>query len=181
MAVASDSASRNFTAEDAKDILTAADYDKMPLFTSKILARAGDEWMSCETYDAAYADIVCKLTKNLTGPAFKVTAGVGAFRVRTGPGAKTAMEQVDAHFFSADAGYSYSSFHIEGNAGLTLADCHASIFDLHLGLGVSTGAGIKDDSLSVKVAGVGFQVGRKIGISVLDNSFGVDLGKCTVM
>ncbi len=181
MAVASDSASRNFTAEDAKDVLTAADYDKMPLFTSKILARAGDEWVSCETYDGAYVDTVCKLTKNLTGPAFKVTAGVGAFRVRTGPGAKKAMEQVDAHFFSADAGYSYSSFHIEGNAGLTLADCHASIFDLHLGLGVSTGAGIKDDSLSVKVAGVGFQVGRKIGISVLDNSFGVDLGKCTVM
>ena len=41
--------------------------------------------------------------------------------------------------------------------------------------------GIKDDSISMKVAGCGVQVGRKIGVSVLDNEVGVDLGKCTVM
>ena len=42
------------------------------------------------------------------------------------------------------------------------------MFDFHLGAGVSTGGGIKDDSLSLKAAGCGFKVGRKLGISVFD-------------
>ena len=172
---------RKFTKEDAVDVLEAADYDDMPKFTSKILIKVGATWQSTETYDGPYAGVVCKVTKNLLGPSFSITAGAGVFRVRTGPKAKSAMEQVDAHFFSADAGFSYSTFHVEGNAGLTLADIHASAFDLHLGVGVSTGIGYKDDSLTVKVCGTGYQFGRKIGISVLDNSFGVDLGKCVVM
>ena len=173
----SNSMSHDFSKQDAIDVLKAADYDSMPNFTSKILTRNGVAWTSTDIYDGPYADLICKVTKNLLGPSFSITAGTGAFRVRTGPGAKSPMEQVDAHFFSADAGYNYSKFHIEGKAGLSFADIHASAFDLHLGLGVSYGIGIKDDSLSVGLGGVGFQLGRKVGISVLGNSFAVDLGK----
>ena len=50
-----------------------------------------------------------------------------------------------------------------------------------VGAGVSTGAGIKDDSLNLKLAGCGVKVGRKVGVSVFDNEIGVDFGKCVVM
>ncbi|KAK3076070.1 hypothetical protein LTR53_000010 [Teratosphaeriaceae sp. CCFEE 6253] len=44
-------------------------------------------------------------------------------------------------------------------------------------VGVSTGIGIKDDSYEAKVLGWGFQIGRKVSISVFDNSFGIDFGR----
>ena len=46
-----------------------------------------------------------------------------------------------------------------------------------LGLGVSTGAGLKDDSASVKLLGCGLTIGRKVGVSFFDSEIGVDLGK----
>ena len=169
------------TKEDAIEILRVADYDSMPLFSSKILFRQDGAWESVETYDAFYADVLCKLTKNLTGPSYAMTASTGFFRVHTGPGAKTAMEQVDAQFFSASAGVSSSATHAEAHAKVTLAGGEVSMFNFHLGAGVSTGAGIKDDSVNLKVAGCGVKVGRQVGISVFDNEFGVDFGKCTMM
>lgn len=42
---------------------------------------------------------------------------------------------------------------------------------------MSTGGGIKDDSVSLKLAGTGFQVGRKIGVSVAGSQVSLDLGK----
>ena len=56
-----------------------------------------------------------------------------------------------------------------------------SVFDFNLGAGVSTGAGIKDDSLDLKLAGCGVKVGRKVGISAFDNEIAVDFGRCSVM
>jgi hypothetical protein len=44
--------------------------------------------------------------------------------------------------------------------------------DLNVGAGVSTGGGLKDDSVSVKLLGCGVVVGRRIGISLFDNSIG---------
>lgn len=61
--------------------------------------------------------------------------------------------------------------------GIHLAEGSVSIFDLKLGVGVSTGGGIKDDSLELKVLGCGLTVGRKLAISVFDTSFGIDFGK----
>ena len=34
-----------------------------------------------------------------------------------------------------------------------------------------------DDSLKAKVAGCGFTIGRKVGISILDNEISIDFGK----
>lgn len=62
-----------------------------------------------------------------------------------------------------------------------LVDAHASVFDLTLGVGIDTGAGIHDDSFEVKALGCGFTLGRKVGISVFGSSFGVDFGRCSVM
>ena len=46
----------------------------------------------------------------------------------------------------------------------------------HVRAGVSTGGGIKDNSLKVKVEGLGVQVGR-MGVSVYDNEFSINFGK----
>lgn len=165
------------SASDKELIQIAADYESMPLFSSKIIARSSGSWESVETYDVLYADAVCKVTKNLTGPSFSVKAVADVFHVKTGPDKKTAMEQVDAHFFGASAGSSASLTHAEANAKVTLSGGDVSLFNWHLGAGVSTGGGIKDDSVSVKVAGCGFQFGRKVGVSAFDNELAIDFGK----
>ena len=53
------------TEADAKNILKVADYENMRIASSVILFRTGDEWQKVETYDAFYAEVLCKLTKNL--------------------------------------------------------------------------------------------------------------------
>ena len=52
-----------------------------------------------------------------------------------------------------------------------------SVFDLQLALGLSSEAGIVDDSLSLKLAGKGIKTGRKVEICSLDVCFGVDFGR----
>lgn len=61
-----------------------------------------------------------------------------------------------------------------------LVNASASVFDLTLGVGVDTGVGIKDDSFTAEVLGCGITLGRKVGISVLGSSFGVDFGRCSI-
>ena len=122
----------NLSEYDKKTILKKIDYDNMNMFTSKIAARIGGAWDSVETYDALYADLLCKVTKNMTGPTFALKAMTGVFRVKTGPGATKAMEQVDAQFFGASAGTSVSATHAEANARATLSGGSVSVFDYHL-------------------------------------------------
>jgi len=46
-----------------------------------------------------------------------------------------------------------------------------------VGVGVTSGGGIKDDSLSVKALGTGLTIGRRIGLSFLDTEIGIDVYK----
>ena len=169
------------TEADANNILKVADYKNMRVGSSVVLFRAGDEWQKVETYDAFYVEVLCKLTKNLTGPTFAVIGNVGTFRVRTGPGAKSPVEEFDAQFLSATAAVEAAPLYAGANAKVSLAGGNVSVFDFNLGVGVSTGVGIKDDSLNLKLAGCGIKLGRKVGISAFDNEFGVDFGRCSVM
>jgi hypothetical protein len=54
-------------------------------------------------------------------------------------------------------------------------DHSMSAFEVKLGLGINTGAGIKDNSVSFKALGCGLQIGQRFGISVFDNEVAVDL------
>ena len=45
------------------------------------------------------------------------------------------------------------------------------------GLGVTSGGGIKDDSISIKALGMGFSFGRRMGLSFLDSEVDLDLLK----
>lgn len=62
-----------------------------------------------------------------------------------------------------------------------LIDGKASVFDFTLGVGLDTGVGIEDDSFTFEALGCGFTLGRKVGISVLGSSFGVDFGRCSIL
>jgi hypothetical protein len=97
-----------------------------------------------------------------------------------------AIEQVNVDVFTAHANATASSINIGdrdllvyvgADAGVSLFKAEASIFDLNLGVGVETGAGVKDGSLDVHVAGCGFQIGKKLSISVFGSSFGFDFGR----
>jgi hypothetical protein len=65
--------------------------------------------------------------------------------------------------------------HAGVDAGFSLFKGSASLFDLNLGLGVESGASIKDGSLNLHLAGYGMQIGRKASISVFGASFDIDL------
>ena len=86
------------------------------------------------------------------------------------------IEQVNVDVFTARASATVGSY-IGADAGVSLIKAEGSIFDLNLGIGVDTGAGIKDESLDIHALGCGFQVGRKVSISVFGNSFGLDFGR----
>ena len=76
--------------------------------------------------------------------------------------------EASAHFSATGAGY---------GAVVKLAGGSVSIFDLQLALGLSSEAGIVDDSLSVKLFGTGGKIGRQFQICVYDSCFGIDFGK----
>lgn len=71
--------------------------------------------------------------------------------------------------------------HVGLDAKATAASAEIGACNIHLGAGVSSEIGIKNDSLAVKGLGCGVKVGRQVGVSVFDNEVSVDFGKCSVM
>ena len=66
--------------------------------------------------------------------------------------------------------------HAEWRAGLTFYDQSPNNgpVDLKLGLGITTGGGIKDGAVALKALGCGVQLGSKVGVSVFDNEVSFD-------
>ena len=96
------------------------------------------------------------------------------------------IEQVSGDVFVAKAGAEVQTLVIGDqevavwagvHAGVALVDVKASLFDLKLGAGVDTGAGIKDQSLDVKVAGCGVSIGRRMGIAAFGSELAIDFGR----
>ena len=155
------------------DLLAAADYDDMKMFSSKTLVKTeADVWVEANSKDL-FAGICITVTKNLTGPSFEVSSKAGVFNIS----ADDERVSIDFDIGTAQAGAVSSATYVGADAKLKLAGGSVGPFEANLGIGVSTGAGIKDDSLDVKAVGCGFTIGRKIGISVLDNNISIDLGK----
>ena len=118
------------------------------------------------------------ITKTDHGPEFKLTDSAAVMRVSSG-GEIGGIDTVDVAIFEAHADAELSVLYAGAGFGYTLAGGSASIFDFNLGVGLSTGAGLKDESVELKLAGTGVTIGRKISISVLDVSFGIDLVRTT--
>ena len=122
---------------------------------------------------------MCRLTKNYTGPTFSLVDGSGVYRELTDPTEQ--VMQRDLQYLTASTTFERSNTHLSAGAKATLAGGRVGdVVDYHFGVGCTTGAGIKDDSLHAKFAGCGVTVGRKVGVSVFDNEISVDT-KCCVM
>ena len=158
--------------------MAAAKYDDMAYMTSKELFKLDTGgWDVAEINRTLYATTKCVITKNFIGPTFAYSAEAGLVGVQTNPSETRPIAQVDVGVGKAKAGTSASNTHAEANAGVSLIGGSVSAFDFNLGVGVSTGGGIKDDSVQLKLLGAGFKIGRKVGISVFDNEISLDFGK----
>ena len=168
----------NGNTEEEEAILRSAEYERMPLDSSVTLARVaeGGHWEKTDVIHVYFAEPrrVCKVTKNTFGPSFYLASTAGVLRVRNSGRKKRHLE---AQFITATAGMEYSILFKGGHAKLTLAGGNFSGVNYHLGIGVSTCAGVKDDSVYLRLFGCGFSVGQRIGLSVLDNEFALDFGK----
>ena len=58
-----------------------------------------------------------------------------------------------------------------------LANVEAGPVKLNLGVGVSTGAMVKDGTLDASFCGCGAKIGKTVGVKVFDNEFSVNFGK----
>ena len=159
--------------------MQAANYDKMKYMTSiEVFKLDTGGWdTASDTNRNLYATATVTVTKNYSGPAFAWNYEAGLVGVKTNSIEERAAAQVSVGVAKVKAGTSVSNTHAEANAGVSLIGGSVSAFDFNLGAGVSTGGGIKDDSVSAKFLGTGVTLGRKVGISVFDNEISVDFGK----
>ena len=107
------------------------------------------------------------VTKNISGPAISVGATAEVFKVDVGHG-------INASCMGAKAQASVGDFHAVAEAGVHLVDVQMGPFHLKGGLGVDTGGGFKDDSVTAEVLGCGVTLGRKVGLSFLGSGVEFD-------
>ena len=115
------------------------------------------------------------VTKNLTGPQFKIVGKAGLANIHTS--GTSNLDSVNFDVLSAETKAEISNTFIGAGANIRLVGGNVSIFHFDVGAGVSTGIGIKDDSISTEIAGTGVTVGRKCEISLFGSKVGVDFGK----
>ena len=112
-------------------------------------------------------------------PQYSANAELTAFKTVSGHEDTPGYGRTETKILTANAGGWQTAGGVGGGgleAGASLIKARAGPFNLNLGVGVDTGAGIRDDSVTVKALGTGFTVGRKMEVSALGSSFGVDLG-----
>ena len=156
----------------------ASDYDQLSLDSSTLLGveSSGNIFVvnpdsGVQTLSAVGGVIV---TKTALGPSYKLVDSVALMRVANEGTTLGGLDTVDVAIFEGHAEAELQPLYAGAGVGFNLAGGSASIFDFNLGAGLSTGAGLKDESIELKLAGTGVTVGRKISISVFDNSFGID-------
>lgn len=142
--------------------------------------KAGARADGGDNYSLLEASADAGLEKSEWGTTVGAGARAHIFHVGSEDGIK-----VNARFLGGDvgasAGLDLESFVKQGRmlgaeakARATLSEAKVGPFNLHLGAGVSTGAKVEDGTIDAKLAGTGVKVGKKIGVSVLDNEFSVD-------
>ena len=131
--------------------------------------------------DAAQAELAAKLERRASmtdAPGTPPTPGPSAGKQPRGLSVtpsfpKAALENGHAEL---RAGLRFLS-HGYGDSGDGKGADTSSAVQVKLGLGINTGAGIKDNSVGFKALGCGLQLGQRTGISIFDNEVVVDFGK----
>lgn len=160
----------------------ASDYDKLSIDDSTLLGVESNGNIFVYNPDAGVTTMNIVggviVTKTPLGPSYRLVDSASFMHV-TNPNSTGGIDTVDVNIFEAHADAEMTPLYTGASVGFSLAGGEASIFDFNLGVGLSTGVGLKDESVELKVAGTGVTVGRKISISVFDVSFGIDLVRTT--
>jgi len=90
------------------------------------------------------------------------------------------LEEIEFEAFAAHVGASIGTAGMGYELEANIISGEVSFIDFSLGVGLSSNVGIKDDSLNVQALGLGFTVGKKIGVSIFDNEIAIDFGKIAV-
>eukprot|EP01083_Nonionella_stella_P178086 628036_1 len=147
-------------------------YQKMKLGESKYFSGTELSGYKETNYKLAYAGQGYKVTKNITGPKFEwVCANVGLLNLNGW------NDNLNVNIGQADVSGHVSATHVGYDAKLTAVETTTGPLRTRLGVGLSSSVGMEDDSISVKVAGTGLKVGRKIGVSFFDSEIECDLHK----
>merc|ERR1712038_1482314 len=125
-----------------------ADYENLCYTCSVILVGVNGNLQKFTTYSTGYADSVIKVTKNYSGPKIQYLNQAGLMQIHSG---KIPLEEVDFNLFGVEASTHVSYTGAGYQARVKLIGGKVSVFELQLGIGVSSQIGIVDDSLAVKI------------------------------
>jgi len=158
-----------------ENIMQEADYQNMGWGESITLVRlTSGRLQKFDTYSLGYIESVIKITKNyIGGPKIQYLNEISIMKINSG---KTVMDQIDFEVGGAEASVFTSGTGAGYSAKVKLVGGKVSIFELQLAFGISSEIGIIDDSLKLKVLGIGVSVGRENKVCVFDMCFGIDLG-----
>ncbi len=122
-----------------------------------------------EETEGAYLTI----TKNHSGPALGYLLNSSVLKSSL-PATDQNTVEVQGSAIGGAAAINFSQTHLQADAVAWLSTGQAGPVNFTIGFGLTTGAGIKDDSLTFKAAGCGFQFGRRVGLSFFGNELTFD-------
>jgi len=130
-----------------------------------------------DTYKVGYIKAAVEKPKDPNCVCCSVTylTKLGLFHINSAKDAKP-IESIDFNTFGAEASAKSSCTYAGVKAKLVLAGGSVSMFDLQLGIGVSSDIGYDLDTYTaeVKLLGVGISLGGETGICALDNCFKIN-------
>ena len=100
-------------------------------------ARWEGAYLTEDTYQVGYVKAAVDVKKVNSNPEFKALTKLGIFHINSKKDSKP-IEKIDFDVFGAEASAKATFTYVEGKAKLVLAGGSASIFDLQLGIGVSS-------------------------------------------
>lgn len=157
----------------------AADYENMKIGESKMLLYFGESKYVAhkenDEIDIANVKSGVIVARNYTTPQFTLIAKANLINIHNN--ASASLKAVDFNILSPEAKAEVSRLYIGGGAEFQLAEGKLSAIDLKLAIGITTGFGIKDDSLHIELFGTGVFIGRKVGVSFLGSYLKIDLAR----
>jgi hypothetical protein len=139
------------------------------------------KWLMIDPNAARDAGVYATVTRNiLGGPRIEYIEETGEGMIQNA--GSTITGKLTKPMISKSSSHSQSHKEIGarltmlGDTGETATQDDRAV-TYRVGLGVTSGGGIKDDSVSLKALGTGVIVGRRIGVSIADTEISVDLFK----
>lgn len=129
----------------------------------------GKKYMYVDTTFEKHEGVLLEVSAEAEASVFHVANDNGGMKT-----VEVSVLQVEAEAWGGTTG---------AGVGLSanLIDVNAACFDITIGIGVETGAGVHEGSVTFKFMGCGITLGRKLGISIFGCTFAIDFSRCSIM